>query len=495
MQLIGHFFTARQMVGVGMLIMLTNSWGGGAYGDTPDTRVTTAVPSQSRDQQTSSSETPLPLRQYAGYLAQDVPFVGTIVHTMGAEPRLVSAGDQAVIDAGADADLHVGDRLTIFRVVPQLQTPYTDARASQRVVMLGNATVVQTLTATSVIEVSEASGEIAVGDRFHRLGVLPPSVSSHPAAPAYTPSGTIVASQEDKILLATGDVVYLNQGAEHGVQRGDHFLVFEQPHTLRDPDTRRVLSLPQQSIGALTVIDIQESTSTALVASSIRELPIGSPVHYVAMAQSRHEPTGRIAAAAYPDDQAAQVSPALMAELMAQVSPCFEKTRQAIQAAEVAGAGPQELAVARNTLAYATTTWQQAQELLAQGQQVQAAHLLEMSQSDCLTAHHLANQTGLRVANAAVAPSDGYTVQHGDTLWDIAARPTIYHDRWLWPLLYKANRTGIGDPDLIFPQQVLTVPRDASQEETATAAERARTRGPWHLGDGPDTYILDGTRP
>jgi hypothetical protein len=491
----GHFFTAKQMVGMGMLIMLTSSWGGSAYGDTSDPSVTTVVPSQARNQPTSASATPPPLRPYAGYLAQDVPFLGTIVHTVGAEPRLVSTGDQAVIDAGANADLQVGDRLTIFRVTSQSQTPYTDARARQRVLMLGTATVVETLTATSIIEISEAVGEMAIGDRFHRLGALPPSVSTHTAAPAYTPSGAIVASPEDKILLGTGDIVYLNQGAEHGVQRGDHFLVFDQPHTLRDPDTHRVLPLPQQTIGALTIIDIQESTSTALVARSIRELPIGSPVQYVAMAQSRHEPTGHIAAAAYPDDQAAPLSPALMAELMAQVSPCFEKTRQAIQAAEAAGAGPQELAVARNTLAYATITWQQAQELLAQGQQVQAAHLLEMSQSDCLTAHHLANQTGLRVANAALAPSDGYTVQHGDTLWDIAARPTIYHDRWLWPLLYKANRNHVSDPDLIFPQQVLTVPRDASQEETATAAQRARTRGPWRLGDGPDTYILNGTRP
>jgi LysM repeat protein len=489
MQLIGHFFfTTRQMVGVGMLIVLTSSWGGGAYGDTPGTRTTTTVAAQSREQQTSSADTPPPLRHSADSAVQDVPFLGTIVHTVGAEPRLVRLGEQAVIDAGADADLQVGDRLTIFRVTSQPQTPYTDTKASQRVRPLGTATVVQTLSETSVIEISEVMGEIAVGDRFQKLSVRPRPVSSHTAAPASTPSGAIVASPEDKILLATGDIVYLNQGAEHGVQRGDHFLVFEQPHTVRDPDTHRVLALPQQTIGALTIIDIQESTSTALVASSIRELPIGSPVQYVAMRQSRQEPAGRMAAVASPDHRATQ-------ELITQVSPCFEKTRQAIQAAEANGAGPQGLAVAKNTLAYATTTWQQAQELLAQGQQAQAAHLREMSQSDCLTAYHLANQTGLQVAKAAVAPSDGYTVQNGDTLWDIAARPTIYHDRWLWPLLYKANRHHIGDPDLIFPQQVLTVPRDASPTETTTAAQRARTRGPWHIGDGPDTYILDGTRP
>jgi hypothetical protein len=38
------------------------------------------------------------------------------------------------------------------------------------------------------------------------------------------------------------------------------------------------------------------------------------------------------------------------------------------------------------------------------------------------------------------------------------------------------------------------VPRDYSGEAANTAAHRARHRGPWRLGDGPDTYILHGIR-
>ena len=62
-------------------------------------------------------------------------------------------------------------------------------------------------------------------------------------------------------------------------------------------------------------------------------------------------------------------------------------------------------------------------------------------------------------------------------------------------MLYQANRNRINDPDLIYPQQELTVPRGYSSEAANTAMHRARTRGPWRLGDGPDMYILEGIEP
>ena len=52
----------------------------------------------------------------------------------------------------------------------------------------------------------------------------------------------------------------------------------------------------------------------------------------------------------------------------------------------------------------------------------------------------------------------------------------------MWPLIYKANRDKIRDPDLIYPKQVFAIPRNFSQEEANTAIRRARTRGPWRSG-------------
>lgn len=52
-----------------------------------------------------------------------------------------------------------------------------------------------------------------------------------------------------------------------------------------------------------------------------------------------------------------------------------------------------------------------------------------------------------------------YTVIRGDCLWTISGKPIIYNDPVKWPRIYRANRDQIQDPDLIYPDQVFKIPR------------------------------------
>ena len=64
---------------------------------------------------------------------------------------------------------------------------------------------------------------------------------------------------------------------------------------------------------------------------------------------------------------------------------------------------------------------------------------------------------GLQVKNSK--PSS-YKVVKGDCLWNIAKKPKIYGDPFQWPTIYKANKNHIKDPDLIYPNQVFSIPRN-----------------------------------
>jgi len=70
-----------------------------------------------------------------------------------------------------------------------------------------------------------------------------------------------------------------------------------------------------------------------------------------------------------------------------------------------------------------------------------------------------------------------YRVGTGENLYAIAARPMIYGEGLLWPLIYRANRDQIKDPQQIFPGQTLSIPRNHSAEELESARETARQSG------------------
>ncbi len=77
-----------------------------------------------------------------------------------------------------------------------------------------------------------------------------------------------------------------------------------------------------------------------------------------------------------------------------------------------------------------------------------------------------------------------HVVKKGECLWIIASYKEIYNDPFMWPLIYRANKDKIRDPDLIFPKQVFKIPRDYTEEEKKDAIHFAKTRGPWSLWDG-----------
>jgi len=60
-------------------------------------------------------------------------------------------------------------------------------------------------------------------------------------------------------------------------------------------------------------------------------------------------------------------------------------------------------------------------------------------------------------APPAIEPYDFYTIVRGDSLSKIAKR--FYGDAMKYPVLFEANREIIKNPDLIYPGQVLRVPR------------------------------------
>jgi len=72
------------------------------------------------------------------------------------------------------------------------------------------------------------------------------------------------------------------------------------------------------------------------------------------------------------------------------------------------------------------------------------------------------------------AATQRYSVTKGDTLWGIAGMNDIYGDNFQWPLIFKANRDQVQDPDIIEIGQDLAISHEFSQEEVSMAIENAK---------------------
>jgi hypothetical protein len=67
-----------------------------------------------------------------------------------------------------------------------------------------------------------------------------------------------------------------------------------------------------------------------------------------------------------------------------------------------------------------------------------------------------------------------YVVVKGDSLWLISGKPVAFSNYFMWPLIFKANRRKIIDPDLIEPGQKLSWKPNYSREESEDAIQKAQ---------------------
>jgi hypothetical protein len=84
-------------------------------------------------------------------------------------------------------------------------------------------------------------------------------------------------------------------------------------------------------------------------------------------------------------------------------------------------------------------------------------------------------QAGVALSELAPNAPDSYTVQRGDTLWDISA---LFLKRpWRWPELWGMNLEQIRNPHLIYPGQTLLLERDGDRARLRMAGAAGAPSG------------------
>lgn len=207
-----------------------------------------------------------------GYIsAQSMAVAGQVVNAKS-EAILLSDYDRIYVKMKSAAKK--GDQFAVFRPVRKIEHPITGEPYGFAVKIVGGVQIVDTTPKVATGQISQAFQPIQRGDL---VGPWPESFGARVApVPNETETrGYIIDSVGDVLgPLGEHDLVFIDRGRQHGVQQGNTFAVLDRG----DKFTQDTGGLPNEDVGQLMVLDVQETASTAIVTFGLREMNVGDKI-------------------------------------------------------------------------------------------------------------------------------------------------------------------------------------------------------------------------
>jgi hypothetical protein len=91
----------------------------------------------------------------------------------------------------------------------------------------------------------------------------------------FRPAGVIVATHENRQMISAGDYAYTDIGTASGAKVGQRFNIFSNKGPVSDPATNEILGSRIVPVGTLSLSEMEENTSKALVTNSFMEVKDG----------------------------------------------------------------------------------------------------------------------------------------------------------------------------------------------------------------------------
>ena len=196
-----------------------------------------------------------------GYIKFTEQVSGLVVGSRESK-QLFGMGDVLYVRVLPDANVKVGDRLTLYRPTKQVYHPVTRASLGRLMVVLG---ILQVATETKENVVStrieRAFESISPGDLVMPFQ-LPPVVPAKQTTSGPL-TGVIVDFKQSRQVTAQSEIIYIDRGETDGVALGDRFSVIRPGRRLS-----LMTKNPDEVLAEIKVIGMQPRTATAYVVKS-----------------------------------------------------------------------------------------------------------------------------------------------------------------------------------------------------------------------------------
>lgn len=217
--------------------------------------------------------------------------------------NIFGEGDIVFLNQGLASDLTPGDEFTVITYEGIVPHPIFDENVGEGVRMVGRLRVIalQEKSATAVI--TQSCDAIEIGMHLIPFEEIPVPLATPVDFRRYgveidtATAGYIVDSSPDRQILATGDIINIDIGADRGLRAGDVLTIFrEWGGAIRfDSDDSYIMGqqaraeerrqenippehYPQAILGQMVVLRTRQHTATAKITLADREITLGDRV-------------------------------------------------------------------------------------------------------------------------------------------------------------------------------------------------------------------------
>lgn len=183
--------------------------------------------------------------------------------------RVVAADDDIVYtDIGTDLGAKGGEKFSVYRTEGTVSHPITNEIMGSKVVSLGLVQLTDLEKKASRAIITKSYQEMSPGSSLEL---------SHETYPKEIPlkmttaslSGYIIETGTGAGIIAAGDIVFVDVGANQGAEPGNMLYVVRDVTLDQRYVEGRVETLPQELLGAVVILETGKRTATALVVKSI----------------------------------------------------------------------------------------------------------------------------------------------------------------------------------------------------------------------------------
>lgn len=192
------------------------------------------------------------------------------------EPRIWLAGGDRVYLGVGEGEVSPGDRLNVFRHVEPIRDLRSRKLLGHHVGILGWVEVVEVEGDSSIAEVRVSVAEMARGDRVIPRQKWPAPISPKPSLADV--SGQIVFLPTPRSVMGTADSVYIDRGADDGLEVGGELEIVDGGRAVMDAVRGSAVKTPTRVVGGLVILATQPKSALAIVTHTRRELELGDSV-------------------------------------------------------------------------------------------------------------------------------------------------------------------------------------------------------------------------